>query len=83
MKVPEIPLLLLLMRCGHRLALTAREKSPLRPPLSKGRRGGFGRVGFWSVHKPEVEIGGTLANFSTVIGPFFDRFAEVEPNEDA
>jgi hypothetical protein len=36
-----------------------------------------------SVHRPEVEIGGTLANFSTVIGPFFDRFAEVEPNEDA
>ena len=36
-----------------------------------------------SVHRPEVEISGTLANFSTVIGPFFDRFAEVEPNEDA
>ena len=36
-----------------------------------------------SVHRPEVEIGGTLANFSTVLGPFFDRFAEVEPNEDA
>jgi hypothetical protein len=36
-----------------------------------------------SVHRPEVEIGGTLANFSTVIGPFFDRFAEVEPNENA
>ena len=36
-----------------------------------------------SVHSPEVEIGGTLANVSTVIGPFFDRFAEVEPNEDA
>ena len=36
-----------------------------------------------SVHRPEVEIGGTLADFSTVISPFFDRFAEVEPNEDA
>ena len=36
-----------------------------------------------SVHRPEVEIGGTLANFSTVLGPFLDRFAEVEPNEDA
>lgn len=36
-----------------------------------------------SVHRPEVEIGGTLADFSTVIGPFFDRVAEVEPNEDA
>ena len=36
-----------------------------------------------SVHRPEVEIGGTLANFSTVLGPFFDRFAEVEANEDA
>jgi hypothetical protein len=36
-----------------------------------------------SGHRPEVAIGGTLANFSTVIGPFFDRFAEVEPNEDA
>ena len=35
------------------------------------------------MHRPEVEIGGTLANFSTVLGPFFDRFAEVEPNEDA
>ena len=36
-----------------------------------------------SVHGPEVEIGGTLTNLSTVIGPFVDRFAEVEPNEDA
>jgi hypothetical protein len=36
-----------------------------------------------SVLGPEVEIGGTLTNLSTVIGPFFDRFAEVEPNEDA
>jgi hypothetical protein len=33
-----------------------------------------------SVHLPEVEIGGTLANFSTVFGPFFDRFAEVIPD---
>jgi hypothetical protein len=33
-----------------------------------------------SVHRPEVEIGGTLANFSTVFGPFFDRFAEVIPD---
>ena len=31
----------------------------------------------------EEQINGTLANFSTVISPFFDRFAEVEPNEDA
>ena len=29
------------------------------------------------------ESGGALANFSTVLGPFFDRFAEVEPDEDA
>ena len=36
-----------------------------------------------SVHRPEVQIDGTLANFSTVIGPFFDRFTEVEPDEDA
>ena len=36
-----------------------------------------------SAHGPEVEIGGTLTNLSTVIGPFFDRFAEVKPNEDA
>ena len=35
------------------------------------------------MHRPEVALGGTLANFSTVLGPFFDRFAEVEPNEDA
>src|SRR4029453_3044316 len=35
------------------------------------------------VHGPEEEIGGTLANISTVIGPFFDRFAEVDPNEGA
>jgi hypothetical protein len=36
-----------------------------------------------SVHRPEVAIDGTLANFSTVLGTFFDRFAEVEANEDA
>ena len=36
-----------------------------------------------SVHRPEVVISGSLADFSTVIGPFFDRFAEVVPNEDA
>ena len=36
-----------------------------------------------SVHRPEVEIGGTLANLVTVFGPFFDRFAEVKPDEDA
>src|SRR5215475_8879143 len=36
-----------------------------------------------SAHGLEVEIDGTLANFSTARGPFFDRFAEVEPNEDA
>ena len=36
-----------------------------------------------SVHGPEVEIGGTLANLSAVVGPFLDRFAEVEPDEDA
>jgi hypothetical protein len=32
---------------------------------------------------PQVVGGGTLANFSTVLGPFCDRFAEVEANEDA
>ena len=36
-----------------------------------------------SMDRFEEQISGTLANFSTVIGPFFDRFAEVEPNEDA
>ena len=36
-----------------------------------------------SGHRLEVELGGTLADFSTVLGPFFDRFAEVEPDEDA
>src|SRR5215471_19670576 len=36
-----------------------------------------------SAHRLEVEIDGTLANFSTVSGPFSDSFAEVEPNEDA
>src|SRR5262245_34730270 len=36
-----------------------------------------------STHRLEVEIDGTLANFSTARGPFFDRFAEVEPKEEA
>src|SRR5215471_2721706 len=36
-----------------------------------------------SAHRLEVEIDGSLANFSTVSGPFSDSFAEVEPNEDA
>jgi hypothetical protein len=36
-----------------------------------------------SVQGPEVEIDGTPANFSTVIGPFFDRLTEVEANKDA
>ena len=36
-----------------------------------------------SVYRPEVQSGGTLANFSTVRGPLFDRLAEVESNEDA
>ena len=36
-----------------------------------------------SVHRSEVAIDGPLANFATVRGPFFDRFAEVESNEDA
>ena len=33
-----------------------------------------------SEHRLEVASDGPLANFSTVLGPFFDRFAEVEPN---
>ena len=36
-----------------------------------------------SAHRPKVEVGGTLPNFSTVIGPFLGRITEVEPNEDA
>src|SRR5262245_5799237 len=36
-----------------------------------------------SAHRPEVALAGQLANSATVLGPFFDRFAEVEPNEDA
>ena len=35
------------------------------------------------MHRTQVEIGGTLTDFSTVFGPFFDRFAEVKPDEDA
>src|SRR5712671_8070028 len=36
-----------------------------------------------SVCRPEVEIDGALPNFATVRSPFFNRFAEVESDEDA
>ena len=36
-----------------------------------------------SMDRFEEQIDGTLANFLPVIDPFFDRFAEMEPNEDA
>ena len=36
-----------------------------------------------SEHRLEVVGNGALANFSTVLGALFDRFAEVEPDEDA
>jgi hypothetical protein len=45
-----------------------------------GRRGDLAHN---SVYRAEVQSGGMLANFSTVLGPFFDRLAEVESNEDA
>ena len=35
-----------------------------------------------SLHRSEVQRCGTLANFSTIRGAFFDCFAEVEANED-
>lgn len=36
-----------------------------------------------SMDGAEIEVGGTPADVSTVGGPFFDRLAEVEPDEDA
>ena len=43
------------------------------------------RVGYFreSVHRTHVEIGGALADLSAVLGPLFDRLAEVKPDEDA
>ena len=36
-----------------------------------------------SEHGLEVVGDGKLADFSTILGALFDRFAEVEPDEDA
>src|SRR5438034_1064758 len=36
-----------------------------------------------SGYRPEVKLDGTRANVAPVRGPGFDRFAEVEPNENA
>ena len=39
--------------------------------------------GLQSVHWTQVEIGGALADLSTVFGSLLDRLAEVKPDEDA
>ena len=41
------------------------------------------RPGDQLVHRTQVEIGGALADLPTIVGPFFDRLAEVKPDEDA
>jgi hypothetical protein len=57
------------------------------PPCATAVRGHSqglsGEGAYHSVHRPEIQIDGALANFTTVRGAFFDRLSEVEPNKDS
>ena len=66
----------------HRNGRASRRRRTRRVPPS-GRRGEVAERPSDSIDRTEVEIDGTLPDLSAVGGPFFDRLAEVEPDEDA
>jgi len=70
-------------RRGSNLTLSG--SGSIRSVISAAEPSAYRLVNFVQTlfRRPQLESGCTLANLSTVCGPFFNRFSEVEPYEDA
>ena len=73
------------LRCTPVKAVTPIARRPLKIWREQGpaHPAGMVRSAAYSEHRPEIVGSDALANFSTVLDAFFDRFAEVKSNKDA